>query len=381
MTLQPPRDPSPLRVSHGYMVILAAGMFTACRNDKPTTAEGAGHDLDNVMVETCTVCDIDLDSVQTLIEPYVGMRTASLQSSSASGSARIVIAPGAEPYTLTLLEPGSPNAPTLRGREGEGPGEFRRIRAAAPYRGDSLVVLEAVDVAIVAADSLRGRRLRLPGGTQSFTVQTLDDSAIVVNSYLPGSPLVTVLGPDGRVMAALDSLPGGVTAAELDAERRRLHIAVLPDGDLLVVPAQFTFAVTRWNPSTGATRVVSLHPSWFRAWTAADRDAERAAPGHAPPITLVQDVHVDARGRVWLMGRVPARDFVPVSGEVTPTVDLWNEWADTIIEVYDPTTGERLGAARSDVLLGGFIGDSLAYRRTVDADGVVSVTLLRLSAE
>ena len=123
MTLQPPRDPSPLRVSQCCMVILAAGMFTACRNDKPTTAEGAGHDLDNVMVETCTVCDIDLDSVQTLIEPYVGMRTASLQSSSASGSARIVIAPGAEPYTLTLLEPGSPNAPTLRGREGEG--EFR----------------------------------------------------------------------------------------------------------------------------------------------------------------------------------------------------------------------------------------------------------------
>lgn len=144
MTLQPPRDPSPLRVSHGYMVILAAvGMFTACRNDNPTTGENSGHDLVNVMGETCTVCNIDLDSVQTLTGPYVGMRTASLQSSSVSGSARIVIAPGAELYTLTLLEPGSPNAPTLRGREGEGPGEFRRssplrsragIRQPAPPR-------------------------------------------------------------------------------------------------------------------------------------------------------------------------------------------------------------------------------------------------------
>lgn len=232
---------------------------------------------------------------------------------------------------------------------------------------------------MVDADSLLGRRVRLPSGTQSFTVRSWDDSLVLVNSYLPNSPLLTLLGPDGRVAATLDSVPFGLTSREQDSERRGLYARPMKGGEILIMPMQFVMSAARWNPATGEVHTVPISPSWFSPWSAEKRDDQRKEPGREPPLTRLQDIHVDMEGRVWLMGRVPARDFVAVEEDGVATDRLWDKWSDTIIEVYDLHTGTRLGAARSDALLTGFVGDSLVYRRSSDVDGVVSIQFFRLS--
>lgn len=107
-------------------MILSLSAMVACGGGSAKPPGSIGSRLVEEMAGSCVVCGIQVDSVGVLTEPYVGTRTISLLAASAADGDRIVIAPGADWYTLSVVDRELAH-PSVRGREGEGPGEFRRI--------------------------------------------------------------------------------------------------------------------------------------------------------------------------------------------------------------------------------------------------------------
>jgi hypothetical protein len=355
--------------------LLLLGWLVGCTSAEVPLRSGAGTGMSlSGGTELCAECSPVLDSLSSITDPLIGWGTVSFQPG--QGREGVLLAPGAERHTFVEVAADF-SAARLRGARGAGPGEFTGIRAVAPWRGDSLVILESTRAWVVGVDSLRGRFVQLPGRIQSFGVRTFQDSFLALDSYIPGSPIVAILGSDGRMVWRIDTLVSGATSASDDADFRRHFILPTASGELVILPMQRRFSVERWAPVTGS-RQSQIVADWFVPWTDEARQAEFARPGTEPPLTLLLDAFVDNRGRLWLMGRVPDEQGIEAPDSLDGTRD-WDGWADTVVEVWDLETEVRVAWARIDLLLGGFAGDGVVYRRTEDAGALPVISFHRLS--
>jgi hypothetical protein len=320
--------------------------------------------------QSCVVCDIRLDTIGSLTDPVVSWMTW-VGHRYRAGSRELVLTPTSDRSRLALVPADLKQLPRILGGPGGGPGEFSGIRAAAGFRNDSLMILEATRIWIVGDDSLRGRAVQLPTGVQAFSLSWHDSSLILLNSYVPGSPPLVAIDADGQVVWSVDSLSTGTSRDTDDPDTRRYMVLSAPNGDVVTVPAKYRFGLDRFGPDGVALQQASINPSWFASWSEADADRETAEMGRHRPLAFVLDAQIDGRGRLWLMGRIPDAEWQKaVDGD---SVD-WDRWLDTVIEVYDMADGTRLGAVRLDGLFYGFAGDGLAYSRTDDPDGLPVVT-------
>jgi hypothetical protein len=107
---------------------------------------------------------------------------------------------------------------------------------------------------------------------------------------------------------------------------------------------------------------------WFRAW------AGRCCIVHPDelPQSMMRDIHIDERGRLWTLITVPDprwRDVVvedPVHGYRYTDGDAFY---DTIIEVIDLREGRVIGSARHDRFMSaGFAGDGLTSSFRLDEE-------------
>lgn len=351
------------------------GVTLGCSNaEEPLRSEALAGPALSGRTASCVECMPVLDSLGSLTDPLIGWGTVSFQAGPEGVGA--LLAPGAERHTFVEVHADF-SAARLRGARGSGPGEFTGIRAAAPWRGDSLVILESTRAWVVGADSLRGRFIQLPGRIQSFGVRTFQDSFLALDSYIPGSPIIAILDPDGRVAWRLDSLFSGATSSSDDADLRRHFILSTALGELVILPMQRRFSVERWSPERGL-RQSRIAVDWFVPWTHEARQAEFAHPGTQPPLTVLLDAFADQQGRLWLMGRVPDARGIG-STDSLDGAPAWDGWADTIVEVWDLETEARVAWARVDMLLGGFAGDGVVYRRTEDAGALPVISFHRLA--
>ncbi len=133
----------------------------------------------------------------------------------------------------------------ISGREGDGPGEYNRVRNVARYRGDSLLVFDfwIGRATILGTDGQVGRTFRLGVTGRSDRLLPLNDSTLVgvlfsIQALEQGEGMVRMpepmirVRPDGSVVDTLAVVPGGESFMVPEAEilplfgRRRAQVAV-----------------------------------------------------------------------------------------------------------------------------------------------------------
>ncbi|MEQ9400970.1 MAG: hypothetical protein RJQ04_17515 [Longimicrobiales bacterium] len=222
------------------------------------------------------------------------------------------------------------------GREGDGPGEFRRLSAVAPFGGDSLFVYDetARRATVLTPAGEVGRVLSVEGDLQIAELLPLDGTALVGKAWsLAGFAstagpyreeyVVVTLDRTGRVTDTLTTLPawngykvnreGGGYSDFAPLFPVDGHLAVAPDGVVLGRADRMEFA--RMGRSGDSRRIVRA-PVLDRGLTPREIEAERAAmmrPGTSARVREVvdrlpaqelrpgyRDLQVDAEGAVWL---------------------------------------------------------------------------------
>lgn len=224
----------------------------------------------------------------------------------------------------------------VSGREGDGPGEYNRIRNINRYRGDSILVYDfwLGRATVLDRDGQVGRVFRLESTGRSDRIYPLSDSTLAAvflgiealeRGFEGGGGLIRIpeplvrVRPDGTVIDTITVVPGGESFMVPEAEvrplfgRRGAPVAVagsevysgtadrmsfqvhaesgrllrsirVPGFDLTVSPAQVA--------AERATRLRDNSPDWLRSAVAA-LPSPPARPAYARLL-------VDPRGTVWL---------------------------------------------------------------------------------
>ena len=298
----------------------------------------------------------------------------------------------------------------IRGRRGEGPGDYQFVDFLATGRGDTLHVFDTV---------LRRETLLAPGSLTVGRIVPLPLIPVVDESQVLG-PQAYVLFPDGRYVvnaekgdsalhlvgvdgALVRSFGVGYREEDLPPPPSNRVLSVLEPGEAAtlrrkdVIHRQLAAAgegriwaaypnryeIELWDTAGHRLRRLAREPEWFAPWrwdeTAARRrrhnERGRGAPGATPlprPPFFV-GLEQDERGRIWT--------FFLVEGESSGTGPPREKGAgDTRIEVLDPRDGGRLiASARFPWELEGVVAPGLvAVREIRMADGLEIVKVFRV---
>jgi hypothetical protein len=282
------------------------------------------------------------------------------------------------------------------GREGEGPGEFNRIRNLTRFRNDALLVWDfwLGRATVLSQEGSLGRVFRLATLGRADRLYPVDDSTLVAvfislelmdraqGLFRVPNPLLRVR-TNGEAIDTIAVLPGGETFILADGDARPLfgklgHVAVW-NGQLHLGTADRV--EYRVHDGDGSLRRVVRAPGVDLSLSAEQVARERAAlipPTSHPQHAYVRDVItglptperrpgyarmlVDARGAVWLE---PFRGTSEAGSQI--------QW-----EVFD-AAGEWLGSV---ILPDRFrvreIGVDYVLGIARDEDNVEHVQLLRL---
>lgn len=261
---------------------------------------------------------------------------------------QVVVSPSLVPSVIAIYDLAG-GSPRTIGREGGGPGEYRRIQAVVVDStnrfhafADGRETIVTPDGALIETRAAPGTPhgiLSLSAGVTllhafvptrdraGYPLHLIDDNGIVTRSFGPASR-----GPEFdrdffRILA--HSGPGQFWAAQNNRYR-----------------------LVRWD--TSGTRLVEVErtPSWFEPWD------DWVGPWEGRPPPRLTSVYEDDDGRVWVMLWVADDEFRPVRRD---EVDIRSSIGDgdhplydTIIEVLDIETGTLLLHQRFGRMLSGF---------------------------
>lgn len=259
------------------------------------------------------------------------------------------------------------------GRTGSGPGEFRDVSEIVVMPGDSIAVFDGGNnrVTIFSSDWEVARSFPLAGWVDSAA--RLPGGELVVNMHIATPDLVGlpmhILGPDGGISR---SFQADSQAYRADAPHMVLRqLAATADGQLWS-GRRSEYVLELWQP-TGKLQVrLTRSADWFTPWV---RPWE-ASPSR-PPVSHLQDITVDASGRLWTAVLVADRNYRDalnpepqiMEGQTVYTlVKSVEHYVDTIIEVIDPRTGAVVTRARTPHAVVGWIDNDhiVSYREEND---------------
>ena len=283
------------------------------------------------------------------------------------------------------------------GRAGAGPGEFdANIQTILVGRNDSLIVAEQTGRISVFAPTLQFvRSIRVLARPTSLTV--MPDGHFVVGAQIRGRgqighPFHVIDGVTGTVVR---SFGGGATVVEPGGppmDSRVTQFTDAGDGRSIWHWRRDLYRLERWaiNGVPGDTLDLSTAP-WYRAPTPIEvpmrtREEQaawlqaRSSPSQAvrdslaaadaaragPPASGVTVAGVDRAGRVWAVGNVPTSSQNP--GAVT-----------YMLEVVDPVSRSKVLSTRVAHNFMRIRGADFLYSRRVDPDGVVTITVWRVT--
>jgi len=202
--------------------------ITIVENTDQSWAEGEGWRLSDQPLVTIGV--LEGPEEYQLFQAYSAVRLA---------DGRIVVANGGSREMRFYEEDGT--FINSVGREGEGPGEFKMLRAIWPARGDSLVVYDytnSMRISVFGSDGTFGRTFRLdPASTSIPLAQDLIwgntvvsrsgiyDSDEVTDGLRRDSALYCTHSMDGAVLDTLGRFPGGEMYARSMGQRQSIGVS------------------------------------------------------------------------------------------------------------------------------------------------------------
>lgn len=314
---------------------------------------------------SCPGCSIEVDHLATLgraedpISPLWYARVA------VDGSGNYFVGPTTSPGEIAVYGASGQLRRTI-GREGEGPGEYYGIRYLQILGGDTLHVLSRGRHTVLSLD---GDVIdSSPALIYSTNATVLDDGRVLVNKTLQSPDRIGlpahILGADGQPILSFGNDSGDPQGEFVEGNWRTVSYS---GGDRVWVGPLGEYRLEAWDTTGVHLRTLVRSPSWFEPW---DRRSSRQPFGEKPnPILL--SVHEDDKGRLWVISRVPDRNWKP--GVEEPA---YEHVYDTVLEVIDPENGDLIVSQRFDAetqLFLYFISGDLLTSFSVNEVGVEKI--------
>lgn len=262
------------------------------------------------------------------------------------------------------------------GSPGQGPGEYRWIRALRVSEGDTLHVFDVLNDrhTVIAPDFSVARTRRLPGEIQDGGALPAADGHFLINASVPsaegiGYPL-HLIDPGGNLVRSFGSDRPRAGFNEPSSRPRRRVARSRAGGIWATHPTEYR--IERWTTAGARVQELRIEADWMAGDAPSPRREHDAPPG--PPPRSLLSIWEDDDGLLWVTGRIPPPRWQDaVDG--TRIVDR-NEYAHTVIEVIDPETGTRL-ARRVVPSFAGVLdpirGDLYTYRESDEGIPVLDV--------
>lgn len=258
------------------------------------------------------------------------------------------------------------------GRDGGAPGEYRGIASVAPYRRDSLLVLDwgTQRFSVLGPTLAYARGGALPFIPGLSTV-ALSDGSFVHHVHrntpeLVGLPLHR-LSPDGSLLGSFGSATGRYRP---DIPHFTSRTVAAANASSVWVAPLTAYEIERIDAVSGRVeRRLLRNVPWF-----ADGRTPRfvsSAPDRPPPPLLV-GLRQAPDGLLWVLAAVPDANWRAQvqTDRGSHGFRILDEqgYYDTIIEVIDPSSGALLASQRVDQYLRQFVDDHLVGTVIEDAD-------------
>ena len=368
---------------------------------------------------TCPKCRIELEHVVTFGGPEdsvtVGSQLRNTDSVTVGSQLRntargeYVTRSHWAPYQVAVFS-ATGKLLALRGRLGEGPGDYHGVEFIEVGRGDTLHVFDV---------NLRRQTLLAPGSWTVARTAPTPVFALLGTHILGRNPYV--LFPDGRYVVNAErgdsalhlvgvegdlvrSFGVGYGEEDLPPPPSRRHLSVLAPFEtpelrrVDVIHRQLAAAgegriwaayvgryeIELWDTAGHRLRRLAREADWFKPWRGDEvaakrrrhilRERERRGPDSPPPPypPTFSALEQDDRGRIWTVISVepwPAKTGAPRE----------EDERHAIIEVLDPRVGRLLTSIRVPHMVENIVAPGLvAVRETRPSDGVHTVKVFRL---
>jgi hypothetical protein len=251
---------------------------------------------------------------------------------------------------------------TSIGGRGQGPGEFLwvdKIKAD----GSRIHVFDTPAYRRTVLDLNLQVVGTSPLPAQPVDVDVLDDSLLVVNSWIPATETIGypihVLDSDGRVLRSMGYDGGGVRGPFVTSDFR----AVTRSGHGRFWSVRATrYLLEKWNLEGERSKQMELRPPWLTPYEGV---CCTVSP-RVPPEPRIRQIHQDSDGLLWVLSTVadpswqdalvPLND--PMEGHEWEVVDR-DRFFDTIVDVIDPSQGRLIASARFDPWFMQFASDGI----------------------
>jgi hypothetical protein len=249
------------------------------------------------------------------------------------------------------------------GTRDEGPGQFIEPLFTKIGPGDSLWIFDGASrVQVFGPDRVWARSIALPVAPWDAVI--FNDGRMVIASGSYGQPLpVHLLDTNGKLVRSI----GGSDAAGSPSPRR---ITRGLGGTFWLASMTHRFQVEQWDTSGTPRTAIQDVPEWFEAY-----DSLTAPTAESAPQPAVQDLWVDERGRVWVLGRVADPKWATGLGDANTgtggvaSIEDPDRVFDTVIDVFDGQTGIPLTNARVATAYPFLAGPGVLMRVVTPSDG------------
>ena len=271
------------------------------------------------------------------------------------------------------------------GRQGDGPGEFRRAVAAATFGADSVYLWDRERRLMTVLDRAGHQVRSFPVSANGFRLAAAPDGHFVLDGHAAGGnygqPL-NAFAPTGQLIAAFgEQTPRARFAPGPPVER-----AVTSDGahGWWTVRNGYRYEIEHWDSALTRTAQFLPETDWFPV----QRDLETPTRGETgferlrPAATWIQ---VDSAGRLWIGGVVPkpgaqdALDRCIHGGEQSfPCLMKLGDTVFTKIVELRMASDGRLIAISRGAPAAYAMRPGLVFTASTDDAGFPHVTILRL---
>lgn len=323
----------------------------------------------------CEACAIQATRVLTIGDQAAGQLFGAPITVVQAKSGHYYVVSAQAPFEISVFDSRGRFERTI-GREGGGPGEYKRITALAIGSSDSLYVFDPGNARVtVLTDTGTVRRTApVPGNVmQGVPVQ---NGAVVLNTVIAtpdhiGFPLFAVA--DTGIIAAF-----GTDDPIYRPDMPFIVMRALARSDSSVVSARRTeYVIEEWDPSGARLRVIQRRAPWFAPYMI------------RPKITQDQPI------RPWLTAISNIRDEMVLAVIAVPVPnwrDRWREFdlnertlfrpevrmQDAVIEALDLKTGQIVGSIRLRENVLGLASDSAAYSYRLNDQSDPAIDIWRL---
>ena len=273
---------------------------------------------------------------------------------------------------------------TVLGRAGEGPGEYRNIKALWVSPGDTLHVVDASSVrrTMISPDLQVIRTDRVPGPVQYYGFLGLSDGSSILTAIAPDSlgelRLLHRLSPSGELRYSFGPPLNGSNPFNTPGPALVRIAAETKLGQTLISHGS-EFLISMYGDNGALEKALRFPNREFLELV----PGGGRFPGYLP---WIQDLWVDDDGRLWVLMRVgdpgweQGVERVGVGFGRRPSVKLtdYDAFWDTVIEVVDLEAGVTLARTRLEKNLIKFLGANRVTGRTYMENGTYRLPVLRL---